>query len=521
MKKMNPYEAAVTPEIVTLATYGSTIRPRANSSHSRTTNKERKSSDAPLIQAKVSSTPRNKMTVVGASMLLFASAFALVNIARIPVYDVDLMSTNSMPVAPSTDPAPPSQIHVAFAEEVEVKGYSAIRTVNTAALEIRLGMTISWATNMKTRTSSVRYGLSKDDLSMVQQSMEPCEQYDFCSYTSPWLHHVTIPGDKLEPNTNYYYQCGDETGGWSAVYSFKTAVPVGNEAPQTFGVIGDLGQTEYSQQTIRHLSSYHSKMSAIVCAGDLSYADSEQYRWDRWGELIEPLIARMPWMIAPGNHEVERPCQSDVSEFVAYQTRFRMPYDRKDVLQRRNLYYGFRVGLVHFIIVTPYVDSTPTSLQYEWVQQEFQRVDRSATPWLVVIMHGPWYNSNTAHQGLEPHMIMKNNMEDILYRNNVDVVVAGHVHAYERSHPVYKEKVVEDGPVFVVLGDAGNREGLAPTYFDPQPEWSAFRQADYGFSLLNVVNRTHASMQWFEDRAEGDAVLRDTVSLTTSKYRSG
>ncbi|KAG2769481.1 hypothetical protein JG687_00005691 [Phytophthora cactorum] len=517
---MKPLVPAVAPEMVTIATYGSTIRPRSSLSHSRATNPGRKSCSAPLLQAKVTSTPRNKMTVVGASVLLLTSAFVLVNMVRVPVYDVNLKGTDSMLTVPSTYPAPPSQIHVAFAEEVEFGGYSAFRTANAAASEIRLGMTISWATYVKTAASSVRYGLSKDDLSIVQQSEEPCEQYDFCSYTSPWLHHVTIPGDKLEPNTDYYYQCGDEIGGWSTVYSFKTAVPVGSEAPQTFGVIGDLGQTEYSEQTIRHLAGYHSKMSAIVCAGDLSYADSEQYRWDRWGKLIEPLIARMPWMVAPGNHEVERPCQTDVSEFVAYQTRFRMPYDRKDQLQRRNLYYGFRVGLVHFIILTPYVDSTPTSLQYEWVQQEFQRVDRSATPWLVVIMHGPWYNSNTAHQGLEPHMIMKKNMEDILYRNKVDVVVAGHVHAYERSHPVYKEKVVEDGPIFVVLGDAGNREGLAPTYFDPQPEWSAFRQADYGFSLLNVVNHTHASMQWFEDKAEGDAVLRDTVVLTTSKYRS-
>ncbi|KAG7389626.1 hypothetical protein PHYPSEUDO_010023 [Phytophthora pseudosyringae] len=488
----------------------------------------RRGSDAPLLlDIKPPSTPpgrsstRSTMTALGVSVVLFASVFVLVNMTHLPVYDAHLEDAGSMLVAPSTNAASPSQVHVALAGEVATTSYSAIRTPSAATSETRLGMTISWATDAKTATSSVRYGLSKSDLSTAQQAEEPCEQYDFCSYTSPWLHHVTIPGDKLESDTTYYYQCGDETGGWSAVYSFKTAVPVGSEAPLTFGIVGDLGQTEYSEQTIRHLTDYHSKLSAIVCAGDLSYADSEQYRWDRWGKLVEPLIARMPWMISAGNHEAERPCQPDVSEFVAYQTRFRMPYERENQLQRRNLYYGFRVGLVHFIILTPYVDSTRTSLQYEWVQQEFQRVDRSVTPWLVVIMHGPWYNSNTAHQGMEPHMIMKKNLEDVLYWNRVDVVVAGHVHAYERSHPVYKEQVIEDGPVYVVLGDAGNREGLAPTYFDPQPEWSAFRQADYGFSLLNVANRTHASMQWFEDRAEGDAILRDTVILTTSKYRSG
>lgn len=181
------------------------------------------------------------MAVLGVSVLLFASAFVLVNLVRVPIYDVSLKDSISVFEAPSTGTATPMQIHVALAGEVTVKTYSAIRSSIAAESETRLGMTISWATDVKTATSSVRYGLSKNDLSVVQQSEEPCEQYDFCAYTSPWMHHVTIPGNLLEPATTYYYQCGDDAGGWSTVYSFKTAVPVGSEVPQTFGVIGDLG----------------------------------------------------------------------------------------------------------------------------------------------------------------------------------------------------------------------------------------------------------------------------------------
>ncbi|KAI9914371.1 hypothetical protein PsorP6_008374 [Peronosclerospora sorghi] len=452
-------------------------------------------------------------------LLLLASILLLANAVHFPVYDESLTNVaDSLSYSPTF--ALPTQIHVALAGEVAVPTDKAKQTSTISKVESRLGMVISWATEVKTATSSVRYGLLKDNLTMVQRAQKPCEQYEFCSYMSPWFHHVTISGDELIPEMTYFYQCGDRIGGWSAVYSFKTVVSTGSETPQTFGIIGDLGQTVYSEQTIRHLASYRSKLSAIVCAGDLSYADGEQHRWDRWGKLVEPLIARTPLMISLGNHELERPCQSNVSDVVAYQTRFRMPYERSNHFQRGNLYYGFRVGLVHFIVLTPYVDSTQTSPQYEWLQQELLRVDRSVTPWLVVVMHGPWYNSNTAHQGLEPHVLMKRHMEDILYRNKVDVIVAGHVHAYERSYPVYKEMIVEDGPIYVVLGDAGNREGLAPTYFDPQPEWSAYRQADYGFMLLNVKNRTHGSLQWFEDQMEGDALLRDSVILTTSKYRA-
>ncbi|GMF38871.1 unnamed protein product [Phytophthora fragariaefolia] len=203
---MRPVLAGV-PDVVALASYGATIRPRANSAHIRATDTGRRSSSAPLLEAKPSTTPptrsvRSKMTIAGVSALLVASVFVLVNSMRVPVFDQSITSLAEMPMT-SVGSASPSQVHVAFGSEVAVPSYSAMRASGAAA-EIRLGMTISWATEAKTATSSVRYGLSKSDLSTVQQAEEPCEQYDFCKYTSPWLHHVTIPGDKLPPDTTYF-----------------------------------------------------------------------------------------------------------------------------------------------------------------------------------------------------------------------------------------------------------------------------------------------------------------------------
>lgn len=53
------------------------------------------------------------------------------------------------------------------------------------------------------------------------------------------------------------------------------------------------------------------------------------------------------------------------------------------------------------------------------------------TPWLLVLLHAPWYNSNYAHQGEGNRMMAA--MEQLLYAAGVDLVLAGHVHAYERS----------------------------------------------------------------------------------------
>lgn len=58
-------------------------------------------------------------------------------------------------------------------------------------------------------------------------------------------------------------------------------------------------------------------------------------------------------------------------------------------------------------------------------------MDRNKTPWLVVLFHVPWYNSNYAHQGEGDGMMAA--MEPLLYAAGVDIVFAGHVHAYERS----------------------------------------------------------------------------------------
>lgn len=58
-------------------------------------------------------------------------------------------------------------------------------------------------------------------------------------------------------------------------------------------------------------------------------------------------------------------------------------------------------------------------------------MDRERTPWLVVLFHVPWYNSNKAHQGEGADMMTA--MEPLLYAAGTDLVIAGHVHAYERS----------------------------------------------------------------------------------------
>lgn len=197
--------------------------------------------------------------------------------------------------------------------------------------------------------------------------------------------------------------------------------------------------------------------------------------------------------------------------FLAYEKRFHTP----SIFSESNtpLYYSYEVAGLHIIMLGCYADFSSKSEQYEWLEKDLAKVDRSRTPWLIVGMHAPWYNSNVAHQGEMEGM--RSTMESLLFQYGVDMVFAGHVHAYERSSRVYKGRLNNLGPVYINIGDGGNREGLSNEYIKPSPRWSAFREPSFGMGMLDVVNSTHAVWQWHRNQ-DGDIIIADSVSIVRS-----
>jgi acid phosphatase type 7 len=138
------------------------------------------------------------------------------------------------------------------------------------------------------------------------------------------------------------------------------------------------------------------------------------------------------------------------------------------------------------------------SPQLAWLRADLASVNRSVTPWVVVAFHQPFVNSNTAHSIAKEGLPMQVAVERALVEGGVDLVLSGHVHAYERSCRLYNYSCVPDAsaPVYVTIGDGGNREGLASTWVDPQPAWSLHRRASYGHGQLVVPNATHMKWEW-------------------------
>ncbi|XP_024357572.1 purple acid phosphatase 18 [Physcomitrium patens] len=313
------------------------------------------------------------------------------------------------------------------------------------------------------------------------------------------MHHVVI--GPLEDSTTYYCKCG----GVGAEYRLKTLPLLGPDVPIKFAVVGDLGQTEWTKSTLEHIGN--SNHDILVFAGDLLYADYYQPYWDSFGEFVEPYARARPWMVTEGNHDMES-VPIFMESFRAYNTRWQMPCMESS--SDSNLYYSFEAAGVHVIMLDSYTDFDVDSVQFNCLklkkfisfsadvlfsacstlflrylhchrhciyllrthycklQADLKKVDRSRTPWLIVILHAPWYNTNYAHQ--HNGDAMKKAMEKVLYEARVDILVAGHVHAYERTTRVYDDNVDPCGIVHVTVGDGGNREGLARKFFRDAPD---------------------------------------------------
>lgn len=375
--------------------------------------------------------------------------------------------------------ASPQQVHISFVGEDKMR--------------------VSWITDSST-PATVQYGTSSEKYDASANGST--SKYSYMMYNSGKIHDVVI--GPLEPSTQYYYHCGSDS---SPELSFKTPPA---QFPIKFAVVGDLGQTEWTKSTLQHIAQ--SNYDMLLLPGDLSYADLYQPLWDSFGRLVEPQASQRPWMVTQGNHEIETIPLVHSEPFTAYNARWRMPFEESG--SNSNLYYSFDVAGVHVIMLGSYTDFDSNSAQYKWLEADLGKIDRNKSPWVIVLIHAPWYNSNTAHQGEKASVDMKAAMEGLLYKARVDVVFAGHVHAYERFTRVYNGKAENCGPVHITIGDGGNREGLATKYKNPKPDISLFREASFGHGQFEVVNATQALWTWHRNE-DDSAVASDSVWLTS------
>ncbi|KAH0684947.1 hypothetical protein KY285_021615 [Solanum tuberosum] len=386
------------------------------------------------------------------------------------------------------------------------------------------GVIVSWTTTDEPGSNAVLYWVENSNVKSFADGF--VVSYKYYNYTSGYIHHCTIKD--LEFDTKYYYEVG--LGNTTRQFWFVTPPKPGPDVPYTFGLIGDLGQTYDSNSTLTHYELSPLKGQTLLFVGDLSYADNypfhDNIRWDTWGRFIERSAAYQPWIWTAGNHELDFvPEIGESKPFVPYKYRFSTPY--RESQSTSPLWYSIKRASAYIIVMSSYSAFGKYTPQWKWLTNELPKVNRSETPWLIVLMHCPMYSSYVHHymEGETMRVIY----EPWFVKYKVDVVFAGHVHAYERSERVSnvayniingKCSSVKDesAPVYITIGDGGNQEGLATEMTQPQPRYSAYREASFGHGILDIKNRTHACFGWHRNH-DGFAIEADSLWLLNRYWK--
>ena len=287
--------------------------------------------------------------------------------------------------------------------------------------------------------------------------------------------------------------------------------------PVKFAIMGDLGQFDHSRETLEHLSNHSDDIDAVVLVGDIAYTDYDPRRWDTFMDFLDDfsIFDQVPLQIAAGNHDMEKQ-ENRTEVFQAYEYRFRMPrvkpphfepYHHEGPLNMEfapypvpydwgNGYYSFIIGPAKTIVINAYASMEPDSPQYNWVMAELESVDRAATPWLLVSIHVPFYNTFSIHHKDPSIHAARKHIEPLLVKHHVNVVFNGHIHAYQRTTNVALNVTTATGPLHITIGAGGRQCDGAFTSPEPEPYIVARDASYFGYGTFEIFNRTHAEWKW-------------------------
>ena len=291
-------------------------------------------------------------------------------------------------------------------------------------------MVIRWRSLLQT-DSEVKYGIHPDSLS--QSAYVDTATYD---------HEVQITG--LSAATVYYYSIGNGSAqfiGGDSSHFFKTSPVPGTEPPLRFWVLGDCGTADSNAEAVR--DAYYSYADSnhtdgIIMLGDNAYnsgTDSEYQ--DAVFEMYDALLKQSAIWPTPGNHDYGSGANA-TNQSGPYYDIFTLPKvgEAGGLASGTEAYYSFDVGNVHFISLDSHdSDREPGGDMLTWLAND---LGSTLQEWIIAFWHHPAYTKGSHDSDSQSdsggRMIdMRENVLPILEAHNVDLIMSGHSHSYERS----------------------------------------------------------------------------------------
>jgi hypothetical protein len=315
------------------------------------------------------------------------------------------------------------------------------------------GVVVRWRTDLPT-ASRVVYGSDPGALTESADGAGPATE-----------HEVELTD--LAAATDYFYGVGygsEILAGGDASHAFRTAPPAGQSVPARIWVLGDSGTANANARAVR--DAYRNWPQATIpelwlMLGDNAYPDGTdaQYEAAVFDTYPEELRTSVLWSTI-GNHDDHT--TDPATGLPPYFGIFTLPAagEAGGVPSGSEAYYAFDWGAIHFVCL----DSQRASRavggpMLTWLEQDLAATDAE---WIVAFWHHPPYSKGSHNSDSETQLEeMRENALPILEEYGVDLVLAGHSHAYERSFLVdghYGLSTTLD-PSMVVDGGDGDPAG--------------------------------------------------------------
>lgn len=416
------------------------------------------------------------------------------------------------------------------------------------AVELRVGSGGKW-----TKASAVEF------VSAVTDSARPRRVY-----------HSLLAG--LEPGGSFTYRV---LRAGKPVFVADARAPKAENQAYRFVVNGDIGAATPDAKLLAK-QSFLSHPDLIVIPGDIIYENGRVseydekfwpiYNADQTSDQGAPLMRSIPYVGAPGNHDVDNRNLDQFPDGLAYFYFWRQPLNgpvgseggafvpvmkateahRKAFLAAAGdaypnaVNYSFNYGNAHWTVVDsdPYVDWTDSALR-AWVAADLAAA-QSAT-WRFVVFHHPGFTSALEHFEQQQMRLLA----PVFEAGKVDVVFSGHVHNYQRQAPLtfqaWKKPVVltggKDGKtirgrlvnghwtldrnfdgktnthpngVLYIVSGAGGQELYNPEQTDQPDTWQKFTTKFvanvHSLTVVDVDGKTFSLRQVDTNGTEVDAI---------------
>lgn len=349
----------------------------------------------------------------------------------------------------------------------------------------------------------VRYGRPGDLDTTVQATTDPIPGADRVAFQAALFG--------LSPETEYAYEVVVD-GVRSPRYSFTTVPEAGDSFRVT--AVGDHGIDDPNNEFQR--ADTDDPLAVIDLAnetnpafhlgvGDISYANGYPATWDHYFETFEEFYATTPFMTVPGNHEKE-----PGTGFVSYDGRLNalMPIADPTLpgLESKQRWYDFEFGNALFVGLNTSADAcgdyargeefvplydtrcrTQESRLYNerqgnYVEETLRAADNDPEiDWKIVYLHSSLWTDGE-HDARED---LREQWGAHFDEYDVDLVLAGHNHVYERSKPLRLDGVSETGTTYLVNGTGGTSH--YSFQHQTAPKWTAFRDGEhFGVTQLDI-----------------------------------